>query len=105
MATVKLPVPDGDPMAVKIKCSHILVKKQGEALRILERLKNREKFGDLAKELSLDTGSARKNGNLGYFGRGRMVKPFEDAAFALGVGQTSEPIKTEYGYHIIKRTA
>ena len=92
-------------MATKIKCSHILVKKQGEALQILERLKGREKFGDLAKELSLDTGSARKNGNLGYFGRGRMVKPFEEAAFALNVGQTSGPVKTEYGYHIIKRTA
>ena len=92
-------------MVAKIKCSHILVKKQGEAYHILERLKAREKFGDIAKEISLDTGSARKNGNLGYFGRGRMVKPFEDAAFALNVGQISEPIKTEYGYHIIKRTA
>ena len=92
-------------MPTKIKCSHILVKKQGEALRILERLRNREKFGDLAKELSLDTGSAKRNGNLGYFGRGRMVKPFEDAAFMLKPGQISEPVKTEYGYHIIKRTA
>lgn len=89
----------------KIKCSHILVKKQGEALKVLERLAKKEKFADLAKELSLDSGSARRNGNLGFFGRGTMVKPFEEAAFALSVGQTSEPIKTEYGYHIIKRLA
>lgn len=92
-------------MATKIKCSHILVKKQSEALRVLDRLKAKEKFGPLAKELSLDTGSARKNGNLGYFGRGKMVKPFEKAAFALKAGQVSEPVKTQYGYHIIKRTA
>ena len=92
-------------MAAKIKCSHILVKKQSEALRILERLQKREKFGSLAAALSLDTGSAKKNGTLGYFGRGKMVKPFEDAAFSLRVGQISEPVKTEYGYHIIKRTA
>ena len=102
--TVKLPASGADSMAAKIKCSHILVKKQGEALSILERLKP-GKVRRPAKEMSLDTGSARKNGNLGYFGRGRMVKPFEEAAFALNVGQISEPVKTEYGYHIIKRTA
>lgn len=72
---------------------------------MLDRLKAKEKFGALAKELSLDTGSARKNGNLGYFGKGKMVKPFEKVAFELKVGQISEPVKTEYGYHIIKRTA
>ncbi len=90
-------------MQAKIKCSHILVKKKGEALQVLERLKNGEKFGVLAKELSIDAPSAKRNGNLGYFARGRMVKPFEDAAFSLGIGQVSEPIKTQYGYHVIKR--
>ena len=92
-------------MPAKIMCSHILVKKQSEALEILERLKKGEKFGALAKELSLDTGSAKRKGNLGFFPRGRMVKPFEDAAFRLSVGQVSEPVKSEYGYHIIKRTS
>jgi foldase protein PrsA len=87
----------------KIKCSHILVKKQSEALAILERLKKGEKFGKLARELSLDSGSAKRDGDLGYFGRGMMVKPFEEAAFKLEVGNISEPIKTEFGYHIIKR--
>lgn len=91
-------------MVAKIKCSHILVKKHGEALQVLERLKKGEKFGQLARELSTDSGSAKRNGNLGYFARGKMVKPFEDAAFGLAVGQISEPVKSEYGYHVIKRT-
>ena len=92
-------------MADKIKCSHILVEKQSQALAVLDRLKKGEKFADLAKELSLDTGCGKRGGDLGYFGRGRMVKPFETAAFALPLGQISEPVKTEFGYHIIKRTA
>ncbi len=91
-------------MADKIKCSHILVKKQSEALAILERLKNGESFTVLAKELSIDKGSAKRGGDLGLFGRGMMVKPFEEAAFKLKKGEmTTEPVKTEFGYHIIKR--
>ena len=90
-------------MSNKIKCSHILVQKQSEALAVLERIKNGEKFGKLAKELSIDSGSAKRDGNLGYFGRGKMVKEFENVAFNLQVGQISEPVKTQYGYHIIKR--
>ena len=90
-------------MSNKIKCSHILVQKQSEALSVLERIKNGEKFGKLAKELSIDSGSAKRDGNLGYFGRGKMVKEFENAAFNLQAGQISEPVKTQYGYHIIKR--
>lgn len=92
-------------MADKIKCLHILVEKQSQALAVLDRLKKGEKFADLAKELSLDTGCGKRGGDLGYFGRGRMVKPFETAAFALSVGQISEPVKTEFGYHVIKRMA
>ncbi len=89
----------------KIKCSHILVEKQTQALSVLERLESGEKFGKIAKEVSIDTPSAKRDGNLGYFTRGKMVKKFEDVAFALQVGQISEPVKTEYGYHIIKRTS
>ena len=92
-------------MSAKIKCSHILVKKQGEALEIMEKIKNGEKFGKLAKEFSIDSGSAKKDGNLGYFTKGMMVKPFEEAAFKLEIGQVSEPVKSEFGYHIIKRYA
>ena len=90
-------------LANKIKCSHILVQKQSEAITILDRIKNGEKFGKLAKELSIDSGSAKRDGSLGYFSRGKMVKEFENAAFSLEVGKISEPIKTQYGYHIIKR--
>ena len=90
-------------MPVKIKCSHILVAKQSESLAIAEKLKNGEKFGKLAKEFSTDSGSAKKDGSLGYFTKGMMVKPFEEIAFKLQVGEVSEPVKTEFGYHIIKR--
>jgi len=90
-------------LANKIKCSHILVQKQSEAIVILDKIKQGEKFGKLARELSIDSGSAKRDGNLGYFGRGKMVKEFEIAAFNLEVGKISEPVKTQYGYHIIKR--
>ena len=90
-------------MSNKIKCSHILVEKQNESLVIVERLKNGEKFGKLAKELSIDSGSGKKDGNLGYFTKGMMVKPFEEVAFKLQIGEVSDSIKTEFGYHIIKR--
>ena len=90
-------------MANKIKCSHILVKKQSEAIEILDKIKTGEKFGKMARQFSTDSGSAKRDGSLGYFGRGKMVKEFENAAFALQAGQISEPIKTQYGYHIIKR--
>ena len=90
-------------MSNKIKCSHILVEKQSQALAILDRIKNGEKFGKLAKDLSTDTGSAKRDGNLGYFTKGKMVKQFEEVAFKLQIGQVSEPVKSEFGYHIIKR--
>jgi foldase protein PrsA len=90
-------------LANKIKCSHILVEKQSQAIAILDKIKQGEKFGKLARELSIDSGSAKRDGNLGYFGRGKMVKEFETIAFSLEVGKISEPVKTQYGYHIIKR--
>ena len=90
-------------MSNKIKCSHILVEKHSEAIILLERIQKGEKFGKLAKEFSIDSGSAKRDGNLGYFGRGKMVKEFEKSAFDLQTGQISEPVKTQYGYHIIKR--
>jgi peptidyl-prolyl cis-trans isomerase C len=90
-------------MSDKIKCSHILVKKQSEATSILDRLKKGESFANLARELSIDRGSAKKGGDLGLFGRGVMVRAFEEAAFRLSKGEISRPVKTEFGYHIIKR--
>lgn len=91
-------------LADKIKCSHILVKKQSEAIAILDRLSKGEGFANLARELSTDKGSAKRGGDLGSFGRGMMVKAFEESAFKLKKGEiTQEPVKTEFGYHIIKR--
>jgi parvulin-like peptidyl-prolyl isomerase len=91
-------------MANKIKASHILVEKQSQALRILEELKGGADFSELAKKHSTCP-SGKRGGDLGSFGRGQMVKPFEDAAFALNVGEMGkEPVRTQFGYHIIKRT-
>jgi peptidyl-prolyl cis-trans isomerase C len=92
-------------LADKIKCSHILVKKHSEALSIIERLKKGESFDKLAKELSIDKGSGKRGGDLGFFGRGVMVKSFEAASFKLEKNLISDPVKTEFGYHVIKRIA
>ncbi|MCW4006790.1 MAG: peptidylprolyl isomerase [Candidatus Bathyarchaeota archaeon] len=89
-------------MPDKVRCAHILVKTLSEANAIKEKLANGAKFGDVAKEVSLCP-SSKKGGDLGTFGRGQMVKEFEKAAFALQVGEVSDPIKTQFGYHIIKR--
>ena len=92
-------------MAAKITASHILVEKQSQALKIMDELKGGAKFEDLARQYSTCP-SGKRGGNLGAFGKGQMVKPFETAAFALNVGEVSkEPVKTQFGYHIIKRTA
>ncbi|MCL4403565.1 MAG: peptidyl-prolyl cis-trans isomerase [Candidatus Marsarchaeota archaeon] len=91
-------------MPTKIRCSHILVEKQSLANEILEKIRNGGSFAALAEEYSMD-GSRKRGGDLGFFGRGEMVKEFENAAFALNVGDVSSPVKTQFGYHIIKRTA
>ena len=90
-------------MANKIRASHILVEKHSTALEVIEKLQAGEDFSKLAKEYS--TGPSKKRGgSLGEFGRGKMVKPFEQAAFSLEKGEyTKEPVKTQFGYHVIKR--
>lgn len=89
-------------MSNKVHCAHILVKTQKEAKMVLERLKNGETFGKLAKEVSLCP-SKKRGGDLGIFGRGKMIKEFETAAFALQKRQISPIVKTQFGYHIIRR--
>ena len=89
-------------MSDKIHCAHILVKTETEAKAILKRLNEGEKFANVAKQVSLCP-SAKRGGDLGNFGRGVMVKEFETAAFALGKGENSLPIKTKFGYHVIRR--
>jgi len=88
----------------QIKASHILVKTEDEAKTVLERLKKGEKFGDIAKAVSIDPGSAKNGGDLGYFSKGQMVPEFEKAAANLKVGDISLPVRTQFGYHIIKVT-
>lgn len=89
----------------QVRVSHILVETEEEALEIVSELNKGADFAKLAEERSTDTGTAAKGGDTDYFARGRMVQEFEDAAFSMEVGQvTKQPVKTEYGYHIIKKT-
>jgi foldase protein PrsA len=93
-----------DEYKPKIKASHILVDDEKTANEIKAKLDKGEDFAKLAKEYSKDPGSAQNGGDLGWFSSGEMVKEFEDAAYALKVGEISKPVKSEYGYHIIKVT-
>ncbi|HZK25403.1 MAG TPA: peptidylprolyl isomerase [Oscillospiraceae bacterium] len=86
----------------KVDVRHILVETEEEANEMLASLKAGEDFAELAKEHSQDTGSASKGGALGLAVRGQFVKEFEDVAFALPVGEYSEPVKSEHGYHVIE---
>ena len=89
-------------MPNQVHCAHILVKTEKEAKMILERLKKGEKFSNIAKQVSLCP-SKKRGGDLGFFGRGKMVREFEKTAFSLQKGQLSNIVKTKFGYHLIKR--
>lgn len=105
--------PDFFKQPEKVRASHILIKvdpqadssQKAQARQQLERVQQKlaagEDFGELAKAFSQGPSSSR-NGDLGYFGRGQMVKPFEDAAFALKAGEVSTIVETHFGYHLIK---
>ncbi|ALQ66784.1 peptidylprolyl isomerase [Bacillus cereus] len=88
----------------EIKASHILVKDEATAKKVKEELGQGKSFEELAKQYSEDTGSKEKGGDLGYFTSGKMVKEFEDAAYKLKKDEVSEPVKSQFGYHIIKVT-
>ncbi|MFZ2956059.1 MAG: peptidylprolyl isomerase [Candidatus Ozemobacteraceae bacterium] len=75
---------------------------EAEIKKIAERLKEGADFAKLAEETSEDPGSKVKGGDLGSFGKNQMVKPFEEAAFAAGIGEVKGPIRTQFGYHLIK---
>ncbi|MBT2662779.1 peptidylprolyl isomerase [Bacillus sp. ISL-45] len=88
----------------EIKASHILVEDEKTAQEVKKKLEEGAKFEDLAKEYSQDPGSAAQGGDLGFFGPGKMVPEFEEAAYALEVNKISEPVKSQHGFHIIKVT-
>ncbi|EFK07999.1 SurA N-terminal domain protein [delta proteobacterium NaphS2] len=97
----------------QVKASHILIKvkpdateaEKAEAMKKIEKAQDKllegEDFAEVAKTTS-EGPSASKGGDLGYFGRGQMVKPFEDVAFSLEPGKVSDVVKTQFGYHLIK---
>ncbi|MGB7604508.1 MAG: peptidylprolyl isomerase [Lutisporaceae bacterium] len=87
---------------MSIKASHILLEDEEEAKKILERVKNGENINELALEFSKDPTAKENKGDLDYFRKGEMVEEFETAAFKLNVGEVSELVKTDFGYHIIK---
>lgn len=100
------------------RASHILIpvaataspeekaKAKAQAEDLFKQVKsNPKKFGELAAKFSKDPGSAEKGGDLGYFGRGLMVKPFDEAAFSMKVGDIAGPVETQYGYHVIRLDA
>ena len=89
----------------EIRASHILVETEEEARALIAQLDDGADFAELAKTNSLDLGSGAAGGDLDFFGRGRMVPPFEEAAFALEVGAyTAEPVQSNFGWHIIAVT-
>ena len=92
----------GLPKDEEARARHILVPTEEEAKKIAEKLKSGEDFAKLAMELSKDPGSGKEGGDLGYFTKERMVKEFSDAAFALKPGEVSAPVKSQFGWHVIK---
>lgn len=87
----------------QVKASHILLKAEKEAKDVLAQLKAGGNFEELAKKFSTD-GAAAKGGDLGWFGKGSMIPEFEKVVFAMKENQTSDVVKTKFGYHIIKLT-
>lgn len=86
-----------------IQAKHILVETEEEARRLYQEVVEGKDFDGLAMTHS-KCPSGQSGGNLGQFGRGQMVKPFEDAAFGLEIGKYSEPVQTQFGWHVIQRT-
>lgn len=86
----------------QVKASHILVDSEEKAKEVQAKLLAGADFAEMAKEYSTDTSNNQKGGELGFFAKGAMVAEFEKAAFSLEVGKISEPVKTQFGYHIIK---
>jgi peptidyl-prolyl cis-trans isomerase C len=90
-------------MAKQVRASHILVKTEDQANDVMKRVSGGEDFAALAKRFS-KCPSGNKGGDLGWFGKGMMVPEFEKAAFEADEGKVVGPVKTQFGYHLIKVT-
>ncbi len=88
---------------MEFRASHILVKDAATAERLYERVKKGESFSSLAHQYSTCPSKA-KGGDLGWFGEGKMVPAFENAVRKMSTGSVSKPVRTQFGYHIIKKT-
>lgn len=86
----------------EVRARHILVENEDDAKKVVVRLKGGEDFAKVAKELSKDPGSGAEGGDLGFFTQDRMVPEFAAAAFALKPGELSAPVKSQFGWHVIK---
>ncbi|TMN23024.1 peptidylprolyl isomerase [Lentibacillus cibarius] len=91
-------------MKTEVQAQHILVQDEKTAKEVKKKLDNGGDFAKLAKEYSEDTKTKDEGGKLGYFSTGKMTPAFEDKAYSMETGKISEPVKTDYGYHIIKVT-
>ncbi|MFB6180592.1 MAG: peptidylprolyl isomerase [Candidatus Nanohalobium sp.] len=90
-------------MVSEVRASHILVDNEEHAKQLKLKIERGENsFGELAREHS-ECPSRDKGGDLGFFGRGKMAKPFEKKAFELSKGEISDPVETEFGWHIIRK--
>ncbi|MGH2575658.1 MAG: peptidylprolyl isomerase, partial [Ignavibacteria bacterium] len=111
-------VTDRKPRLESIRASHILIQDKRDSLSVIldstgtyqktleiyNRIKDGEDFASVAQQFSEDPGSKQNGGDLGYFDRRRMAQPFDSTVFLLKVGGVSEPVRTQYGWHIIKKT-
>jgi len=86
----------------EVRARHILVETEDEAKKAAQRVKGGEDFAKVAEEVSKDPGSKGEGGDLGFFTKDRMVEPFAEAAFKMEAGQVSDPVKTQFGWHLIK---
>ena len=90
------------PAEEEVRARHILVPSEDEAKKAQARVKGGEDFGKVAGELSKDPGSGKEGGDLGFFTKDRMVPEFAEAAFKMQPGEVSDPVKSQFGWHVIK---